>query len=145
MCAARSHDRFWGVLSLWALLALTTPQLLWACPMTGQVGSTPPTTCRCATPVEDASASNSAAHKCCHRVPLPASDTAGHDQKGLIAGAKTITFAFQPFTVAGDLFAVSAFELALPAAPIRAALPTISPPLISQQLPAAHFGRAPPL
>jgi hypothetical protein len=148
MLAAQNRHRLWSVLSLWALLALMMPQLLWACPMTGQVGSTPSQACRCAekdanAPAEDSSATQP--HKCCKHVPLPASDTSGHDEHGLLSHAKTISFSLQPFSVASDLFAVPVFELAPPISQTAVFPASISPPLISQHCPASHAGRAPPL
>jgi hypothetical protein len=147
MIAARNRRRLWSVLSLWALLALAMPQLLWACPMTGQFGSTPEQACRCIEKDASASTENSSAtpsHKCCKHIPLPASDTSGHSDNGLLSQARTFSFAPQSFSVASDLFAAPAFELAPPLAHRFAFPPTISPPLNSQHFPASHSGRAPP-
>lgn len=152
MHAMQNRQRFWSVLSLWALLALAMPQLLWACPMSGQVGSTPNQACRCMAPNANAPTDNAPtdhasafeSHHCCDRVPLPASDTSGHDQNGSISQVRNIAFAWPSFSVTPEFFAASAFELAPPIFTSAVFPPTVSPPLISQQTPALHAGRAPP-
>lgn len=147
MFAAQNRHRFWSVLSLWALLALAMPQLLWACPMSGQVGSTPNQACRCIENSNDAPAGDSSetqTHHCCDRVPLPASDTSGHDQNGSISQARNIAFAMPDFFVASSFYAASAFELAPPISQPAFFPASIFTPLISQQTPAIHSGRAPP-
>ncbi len=145
MLAAKKRHRFWSVLSLWALLALAMPQLLWACPMSGQVGSTPNAACRCSEKTSSDSQDNTPeAHHCCERVPLPASDTSGHDQNGSISQARTIAFALPDFFIAPNFFAASAFELAPPISQPAIFPPITFTPLISQQTPANHLGRAPP-
>jgi hypothetical protein len=146
MIAAQNRHRFWSVLSLWALLALAMPQLLWACPMSGQVGSTPGAACRCVEKDASAPAENSSeqSHKCCDRVPLPSSDTSGHDDNGSISQTKTVSFAAPDFFVAPHFFAASAFELAPPISAPAIFPSSAFPPLITQQTPAAQSGRAPP-
>ena len=147
MIAAQNRHRFWSVLSLWALLALAMPQLLWACPMTGQVGSTPSAACRCMEKDVGAPTDNSSetqTHHCCDRVPLPASDTSGHDQSGSVSQARTIAFFTPDFFIASHFFAASAFELAPPTSQPAFLPASTFTPLISQQTPALHSGRAPP-
>jgi hypothetical protein len=83
--------------------------------------------------------------QCCDRVPMPASDTSGHDQNGSIAQTETISFSLPHFFVAPNFFVTSAFELALPLSQTSTSPESFSPPLISQHCRASHAGRAPPL
>jgi hypothetical protein len=71
----------WTLLYLWAAVAMLMPSLLWACPMNGRIGNDPGQVCPCVSRLKTHSSHLAGEPKCCHRVPVPASDTSGDGTK----------------------------------------------------------------
>lgn len=160
MSTPRKRDRsirrqLWAFLSLLSLVALAAPQYLWACSMTGKLGSTPASACPCAAAVKQAAAQcgmdqsveqnrHEVAHSCCNQVPLPTSESTGHNERGQLSKAPGATFAYESAVVPGTLAVLPArveFALASQGAGYS---PINSLRLISQQTSSVHSGRAPP-
>ena len=143
----------WKLLSLWALLALAVPSLVWACPMNGGVTSGPAPLCPCLQKAQNANsdALEVSMHKCCKKLPFPASDSSGDYKNGSplipnLNSFKLIHSAAMSTPAEFAAFALPATAHELNLAFVVAPSPTTSPPrLSSQQLSRLYSGRSPPL
>jgi hypothetical protein len=146
------QQKAWGLLGLWAAFATLMPTLMWACPMNGRVAPRPEQVCPCAkadkTPAEALVGSD---HKCCHRIPLPESDTAGDGTKSLtvLAHAQALKVTSAKILPGYELFSFAPVTLVQPlqfGPPLSVSpLPTTSPPRpFAPHFPSFTSGRAPP-
>lgn len=160
MTTPQNRSRFWTFLSLWSLLALAAPQLLWACPMMGKVASSSMgkvassshAVCCCPKAPQAGSAKTNLAkpdnadraQTCCKQVPLPASDTSGEDSKVALSSGRIIADSVEHFL----LFNTPALLPSLDNFELQPTSVAFSPPtsfsLTSQHARLLSFGRAPP-
>lgn len=113
--------------------------------MTGRLASTPAQACHC---IKSSAASN---HKCCHKLPIPDSDTSGDRKNGTPSLPQLTSFkVIAPVAVAQSVtwstLASPAPSQFAPPAVREIALQRSSPPnSATQQLSSSHLGRSPPL
>jgi hypothetical protein len=140
----RSHRRqfIWSFLSLWATLSLLMPSLSWACPKMAPLGSTSARTCCASHTVAPT------AHRCCHQVPVPASDTSGDTSKGTPTISQATNFAASLIDATHALSTPAALPVARAASPAEIELlstPATAALLKPQHSPPQSSGRSPPL
>jgi len=146
----QKRSRFWTFLSLWSLLALAAPQLLWACPAMGRMSSTPHSNCCCQKNQKSDSSSTSQAQtensskKCCHKVPLPASDTSGESGKVTLSANRNLAASIEYFLLPSTPAVVPSIDIFAPQPSATAFSLSNFTSLISQHIPRFSSGRAPP-
>ena len=152
MNSPQMRSRFWTFLSLWALLALAAPQLLWACPAMGKMMDSPHASCCCQKKIQSDStqskslaANDNAVLKCCEKVPLPASDTSGENEKVALSGGRDIASLLDSLLLPATPALLPSLETFEPQSTLVAIPPTIPFLLTSQHIPRLTSGRAPPL
>jgi len=153
MKTPQMRSRFWTFLSLWSLIALAAPQLMWACPMMGGISSGMSSSLRagkhnvndkCCCAKKVSAPSNAQAPKCCDIIPIPGSDTSGDSDKLALTSQRTLASSLANFVLPSTPAVLPALELLAPQSVAIAYSPTTSPPLISQHSTRLTSGRAPP-
>ena len=150
MTFPQKRSRFWTFLSLWSLLALAAPQLLWACPAMDKMSSTPHSKCCCQKKLQSDSSTStqtqtqSATKSCCHKLPLPASDTSGDKEKVALSSARSLASSIEHFLLPSTPVVLASFEIFELQPTSVAFSPPTSFSLNSQHTPRLSSGRAPP-
>ena len=154
MTFPQNSRRCWTFLSLWSLLALAAPQLLWACPAMGTMSSTPHSTCCCqkklSSDLSSTSSSTSQAQTesatkmCCRKVPLPASDTSDENGKVALLSNRNLAASIEYFLLPSHPAVLSSLEKFELQPSSVAFFPPTSFALNSQQTPRLSLGRSPP-
>ena len=141
---------FWTVLTLVALFAATLPSLVWACPMTGQIGDAA-TICQQMMPQSGISSTSPCAdpHRCCKPLSLPTSNehnqtTSAVAQNRLI-GAPSQFFQTSQTSSSATAVLLSSFTLSVEPQRLNSRPTALLLPLRSQHRPLSTAGRAPPL
>ncbi len=143
------QSSLWIMLTLVALFATTLPSLVWACPMTGQIGDAA-TICQGAMPQTGISDIQPCAdpHRCCKPLSLPNNNernqSTGAATQNRLIGAPAQSL--QTSQISAGVAAVLPSSFTLFVAPQRSGLrPAALLPLRSQHRPHAAAGRAPPV
>ena len=143
------QSSFWIVLTLVALFATTLPSLVWACPMTGQIGDA---AAICQNMMQQTGAATQLCadpRRCCKPLTLPVNNER-NENAGTVAQNRTITAPSQPLRVAhtfnGATAVLPSFFI-LHSAPQRSTLRPTEHLLTPrpQHRPHISAGRAPPV